>query len=141
MRVLPASRLWRQERAERASVRGRRVLPIGPDRSPPIAEAFLVSVAVLRDDGGDPLRMTEGEPEACRRAVVKDVHREPIESDDLGQAIDHAGNVLEGVAEFFSWRHVGLTKSGKVRRDDMKCVFEERDQVTEHVTRGGEAVQ
>src|SRR5215469_17568739 len=141
MRVLPASRLWRQERAERFSVRGRRVLPIGPDRSPAITKPFLVGVTVLRDYGSDPLGMAEGEAEACRRAVIKDIYRKPIESDDLGKTINHAGNVVEGVTEFFSRWHVGLTKSRKVRRHDMKSVGKQRDQIAEHVTRTGEAVQ
>jgi hypothetical protein len=119
----------------------RRVLPVVLDWTPAFAETFLVGVAVLRDDGSDPLRVAHGEPEACRRAIVKDVHCKPIEADDLGKAVHHAGDVIERVTEFFSWRHIGLAEPGKVRRDDMKSVSEERDQVTEHVARGREAVQ
>ena len=40
-------------------------------------QAFLVGVAVLRDDRRDPLRMADGEPAADRRAVVQDVQGEP----------------------------------------------------------------
>src|SRR5262245_44905150 len=65
-----------------------------------------------------------------RRAVVKDLHCEPIESDDIGEAVDHAGNIVEGVTEVFSRRHIGLTEPGKVRRAGMKSVGEERDQIT-----------
>ena len=85
--------------------------------------------------------MANGEPEACWRAVVEDVHGKPIEADDIGKAADHAGDVVERIAEFFSRRHVGLTEARKVRGDDMKSVGEERDEVTEHVARGREAVQ
>src|SRR4029450_7503060 len=110
-----------------------RIVPVGPNWTPALAKPLLVGVAVLRNDGRDPLRVADGEPEACRRAVVEDVHGKPIEADDLGKAVDDAGDVVERVAEFFSGRHVGLTEPGKVRGDDMKSVGEERDQVTEHV--------
>src|SRR5215472_8962016 len=85
--------------------------------------------------------MTDGEPEACRCAVVEDIHRKPVEADDLSEAVDHAGNVVECVAEFFSRRHVGLTEAGQVRRDYKKSVGEQRDQMTKHVACAREAVQ
>jgi len=93
------------------------------------------------NDSGDPLGVADGEPKACRRAVVKDIDREAVEADNLRKALDHVGDVVEGVAEFFSQRHVGLTEPRKVRRDDMKSVGEQRDQVTEHVARARKAVQ
>src|SRR5262245_57719648 len=85
--------------------------------------------------------MADGEPEACWRAIVEDVYREMIEAYDLGEAVDHASNVVECVAELFSRRHVGLTEPRKVRRDHQKSVGEQRDEITEHVARGREAVQ
>src|SRR5260370_42052874 len=141
MRVLPAGCLRSEEGAERVSVRLWWGLPVGLDWAPALDKTFLVGVAVLRDDGNYPLRVADGEPEACRCAVVEDVHCKPIEADDLGKAVDHTGDVVERVTEFFSWRHIGLTEPRKVRRDDMKSVAEERDQITEHVSRAREAVQ
>src|SRR5215813_11675925 len=141
VRVLPVGRLGREEDAERLSVRLRRILPVGPNRRPAVTETLLVGVAVLRNDGGYPLRMADGEPETCWRAVVEDVHRKLIEAYDLGEAVDHAGNVLECVSEFFSRRHVGLAEPRKVRRDHKKFVGEQRDQITKHVTGTREAVQ
>src|SRR5262249_6068456 len=111
------------------------------DRSPALAETLLVGVTVLRDDGGDPLGVVDSEPEACRRAVVEDVYCKPIEADDLGKAVDDARDVVEGIAECLTRRHVGLTKSGKVRRNDRKSVGKERDQIPEHVARAREAMQ
>src|SRR5262249_51284758 len=141
MSVLPAGRLRGEEGAKGVSVCFRRVLPVGPNRTPTLAEAFVVGIAVLRDDGSDPLRVADGEPEACRRAVVKDVHCKPIEAEDLGKAIDYAGDVVESVTEVFSRRHIGLTEAGKVWRDNMKSVGEEWHQVAEHVTRARKTVQ
>src|SRR5258708_6217851 len=120
VRVLPAGCLRSEEGAECLSIRLRRVLPVGLDWTPTLAKTFLIGVAVLRNDGSYPLRVADGEPEACRRAVVEDVHRKPIEADDLGKAVDHTGDVFERVTEFFSWRHIRLTEPRKVRRDDMK---------------------
>jgi len=85
--------------------------------------------------------VAHGKPEACRRTIVKDVHCKPIEADDLGKAVHYVGDVVERVVEIFPWRQIGLAEPGKIWRDDMKSVGEERDQVTEHVARGREAVQ
>jgi hypothetical protein len=75
MRVLPVGCLGSEEGAERLSVRLRRILPIGPDWIPALAKTFLVGVAILRDDGRDPLGVADGEAEARRRTIVKDVDR------------------------------------------------------------------
>src|SRR5262249_15634312 len=56
--VLPTRRLRQEKRSERVSIGLRRVYPVCPDRIPAVAKAFLVGVAVLRDDGGDPLGVT-----------------------------------------------------------------------------------
>ena len=85
--------------------------------------------------------MAHGEPEAGWRAVVKDVQRKLIETYDLGEAVDHVGNAVECVSEFFSLRHVGLTEPGKVRRDHEESIGEQRDQITKHVARARETVQ
>ena len=78
----------------------------------------------MRNDGRDSLRVADGKPKTCWRTVVEDVRRKPIEADDLGEAADHTGNVVERVIEFVSRRHVGLTEPRKIRRDDMKSVGE-----------------
>ena len=70
-------------------------MPVSSDRSPALAKTFLIGVAVLRDNSRDPLGVAEGEPEPCRRTVIKDVDREPIEADDFGEALDDAGDVVE----------------------------------------------
>ena len=72
--ILPVGCLRCEESAEGLSVRLRRILPVGSNGILAIAETFLIGVAVLRDDGCDPLRVADGEAEACRRTVIKDVH-------------------------------------------------------------------
>src|SRR5262245_22067 len=85
--------------------------------------------------------MADGESKACRRAVIKNINREAIETYHFGEALDDASDVVERVAEFFVRRHIGLTEAGKVRRDRQKSVGEQRDQITKPVARAREAVQ
>jgi hypothetical protein len=105
------------------------------------SEIVFVGIAVLRNDGSYPLGMAESEPEPDWCSVVEDVRRKPTKAGDLGEAVDHAGNIVECVSEFLSRRHAALAEAGEIRRDHMKSVGEERDQITEHVTCTGEAVQ
>src|SRR6266446_552651 len=99
MYVLPARCLWGEEGAERFPIGVRRLLPIGPDRIPALTQSLFIGVAILRDDRCDALRMLRGDPEACRRAIVENVHREAIQADDLGEAVDDAGDMIERVGE------------------------------------------
>src|SRR5262249_55879316 len=115
--------------------------PVSPDRGPPVTETLLVGVAILRDDRGNAFGMTNGQSKARRRAVVENVKREAIESDDLGKALDHASNVIECVTEFFARRHVGLAETGKVGRDEVEFVGKQRNEIAEHVSGARKAVQ
>ena len=110
--VLPPGCLRREEGAERVSVLLRGVLPVGSDRTPTLAETFFVGVAVLRDNGSDPLRMADGEPEACRRAVVKDVHCKPVEAD-----AEEGFVVFEGSPTQAVYNPLGSVHGGKRRQD------------------------
>src|SRR4029077_9384747 len=139
--VLPAGRLRLEKSAERIAVRRRWVFPIGPDRSPAVAEALHIGVAVLRDDGCDALRMAHGKPETRRCAVVEDIDGKAIEPDDFGEALNHLGDIVEGIFECIARRHVGLAESGKVRSDYVKSVGKHWDQIAEHMTRARKAVQ
>jgi len=99
MRVLPARRLGGEEAAERLSVGRRRLLPIGPNRVPTVAQPFLIGVAVLGDDGGDAIRMPNGEAETHGCTVVEDVGREAAEASHVGEATDDVRDVIERVRE------------------------------------------
>ena len=81
MDVLPLGRFRLEEIAQCRAVLRRRLLPIFLDRVPALAQAFHIGIAVLRDDGGDSLGMSLREPESHRRAVIKHVNREVLETD------------------------------------------------------------
>jgi len=141
VRVLPARRLGSEKATESLSVGWRRVLPIGPNRFPAVAQPFLIGVAVLGDDCGEAIRMPNGEAEADGRSIVEDVHREALEADHLGEAIDYVSDILERVGEGAPRRHAGLPKPRQVGRDEAKLVRELRDEIAEHVACRGKAVQ
>jgi hypothetical protein len=73
LRVLPNGRLRLEEGAECVTFSLGCVFPVSPDRFPPVAQAFLVGVAILRDDRRDPIRVLHGQPEAGRRTVIEHV--------------------------------------------------------------------
>src|SRR4029077_4194144 len=110
--VLPDRRLGRQESAQRVPIALRRVFPIGADRLPAVAQPFLVSVSVLRDDGGEALGVPRRQPEARRGTVVEDVDGEASEPDDLGEAVDDPRDIVERVVECAAIRHLRLAESG-----------------------------
>ena len=91
-----------------------------------------------RIDGRDPLRMGEREPESDRRAVVEHVDRESRQSDGGGEGVHRFGQLIESRA----FRRVGKAEPGKIGRDHMVAVREQRNEVAEHVqNQGRESVQ
>jgi hypothetical protein len=57
------------------------------------------------------LRMSKGEAEADRRAVIEDVDRISLEADGLGEGIDDLGQIIEGVFELRPTRGIRETKA------------------------------
>jgi hypothetical protein len=82
-----------------------------------------------------------GDPEACRRAIVENVHREALQADDLGEAVDDAGDMIECVREVAPRRHVRLAEARQVGRNDVEAIGQKRDEIPEHVARAREAMQ
>src|SRR4029453_1296849 len=93
-----------------------------------------------RDDSSDALGVAHGEPEADRRTVVEHIDREAIKPDDLGQAVDDTGEVVERVAERTPRWHTRLAESRQIGREDVEAIGQERDEVSEHMARAREAV-
>src|SRR5262245_35045820 len=139
--VLPDRRLRREERTERLTVRLRRFAPVGSDRVPSVAQPFLIGVAVLRDDRRDALGMPYCQSKTCWRAIVEYVDRKAIQTDDLGEAIDDVGEIVERVTGLVTARHVRTTKPGKVGRHDMELLRELWHEFTEHMTRARKSVK
>src|SRR5262249_11039966 len=94
---------WRRQPLRSAAASRRRRGGFGCGR-----EAALC-VTVLRDDRSDALGASHGEPEADRGAVVEDIDGEALESDDLGKALDDAGDAVERIAELTARWHSRLT--------------------------------
>jgi hypothetical protein len=76
--VLPHCCCRQKKGAQRRAVCVGRVLPVGADRVPAVAEALDIGIAVLRDDGGDALGVPRREAETGRRAIVEDIDGEAV---------------------------------------------------------------
>ena len=85
--------------------------------------------------------MRQREAQPGRRTIVEDIEREAVEPDHLGEAADRSGEIVEAVGELVARRQRGAAEARKVGRDHVEPVREQRDEVAEHVARGGEAVQ
>src|SRR6185437_7834833 len=94
-----------------------------------------------RDNRGDPFGMADGDAETGRRAIVEDIDRKAIKSDDFGEAVDDPSDVIESVAELVPRRHVRLAEARQIRSHDMELVGKQRNEVAEHMARAREAVK
>src|ERR1700761_1835613 len=139
--VLPTGGARRQEGTKCFAILIRGVFPIGLYGIPSLTQSFFVGVAVLRDDAGDALGMFDGNAETGRCAVVEYINCKTIEAHDFGKAIDNVGDVIEGVLELVARRHIGATKTGQVRRDDVKVVTEQGNEIAKHVAGRREAMK
>ena len=138
MGVLPDRGLRREEGLQRLAIFPGRILPIGADRIPTVAQAFFVSVAVLRNDRRDPLRMLYCQSEAGRCAVIENIDGIAIKADDFGETVDDRSDPIEAVAAVGP---VGVPEAGQVRRNDVEAIGQERNEIAEHMAGAREAVQ
>src|SRR6516162_2202956 len=89
--ILGLGRLGREEFAQGCTVLRSWLLPVFLDWIPALAQTFFISVAVLRNDGGDPLGMRQCEPKPYRSSIVEDVDRVSINTDGLCEPVDDPG--------------------------------------------------
>ncbi len=74
-------------------------LPVGADRVPEIADAFVIGIAVLDNQSGDTVRMLERQPVADRCTIIHDIHRVLGGAELSEQRINDVGIVAEGIFE------------------------------------------
>ncbi len=140
--VLPLDRLGVERSANGGfGVRGLIALVI-PHRLPEaFDEAFVVAVAVLRDDGGDGLRVPQCESPTDRGAVVLDVDRVAGQAELIEEALGQVRQRVEGIGELRRRRRGRQSEPEVIGCDDVVAVGQPGDQVAEHERAGGEAVQ
>ena len=108
-------RLKRQEGIEYLRV-GNRVRPIFRDLRPFGAEALLVCVAVLNDQGLHALRMRDGNTETDWCSVIVKVERITRYLESIEQQVGRLRQMIEGVTIGRRRRRVALAKAWKVGR-------------------------
>src|SRR6516225_2969480 len=106
--------------------------PILPDWAPSISQAFFIRVAVLRDDGRDPVGMRHCQTETSGRTVIKDVDCVLIDLESLRERVDRERQSIKGVRIFSFRRHVGESETWQVRRDHAVLVGQARNELTKH---------
>src|SRR5215467_16008188 len=141
MEVLPLGGFRLEELAHGFAVLRGWLLPVLLDRIPTLAQTFFISVAVLRNDGSDPLGMRQREPKPDRSSIVEDVDRVSINTDGLCEPVGDLGQVLKAVAERFAIRGVRKAKARKVGRHQMVAVSQGWNEIAKHVRRRRKAVQ
>src|SRR5262249_44682694 len=76
-----------------------------------------------------------------RRPVIKDVESEPLEANDVGEAVNYPRKIVKRVVELITGRHVRLTKTRQVRRYEVVAIGKKRDQIAEHMASARKAMQ
>src|SRR5262249_26240472 len=122
-----------EEFAQRVAILGRRLPPISLDRVPALTKALLISVAVLRNDRSDLLRMRQRQAETYRGAVIEHIQGITLQVERLCEAVDDLRQVLECVQESLPARRVRKAKARKIGCDRMKPVGQQGNEIAKHV--------
>src|SRR5438105_2553845 len=110
--VLPTRGISLEEGSQGSAIVRRWHLPVALDGIPALAEALQVGVAVLGDQRGHALGVRQGQAEADRCAVVKDVQSVAIQANRLDEALDDVCQVVKGIGEFLA--------RGRVRKSEAR---------------------
>jgi hypothetical protein len=57
-----------------------------------------------------------------------------VETDNLREALNYTGEIIESVAELATSRHVGLTEARKIRSYHVESIGTQRNLVAEYMT-------
>ena len=118
--------------------------PVGPERAagvPERAEPVLVRDRVLHDHRPHPGRVRGRQPESNRAAVVLHEQGVPAETEQVSEASDDLGQVIEGVGEAGRVGRITVAEARVIRRDEVEGVGQPRQQRFPHPRGGREAVQ
>src|SRR5215469_1100000 len=109
--------------------------PVFLNRVPALAQALLVSIAILRNDRGDSLWMRQCKTQSDRCAVIEDIYCVSVETDRLRELIDDIRDVGERVRKSLQVGRVRKTESGKVWRNQVVTIGQRWNQIAKHVRR------
>ncbi len=131
--VNPLHSVRREKSCQRRFGFGCAILPQRrAQRIPNSGEAFLVSVAVLRNDALNPFRMSHRDSEPDWRAIVLNEHRELCHADLNQQLLGYVSQLVEGVGELVGRGSFRVPKARVIRRDQVELVRQFRHQVAIH---------
>lgn len=140
--VLPFRGLEHKKRiAELGSTLRRIVGPEIAKLAPEVPEPLHVCVAVLGDYRGDAVGAVQREPQANGSAVVENVNGEFRELQCVDEGADRCRDVLEGVFVLLLCGDFREPEARKIRGYHSVLAGKDRDEVSELVRRGREAVE
>ncbi len=142
MGVLPArSARCQNALAEYVPIFCRGCSPVLSDRAPSFTKAYFVCVPILRNNGGDSLRVRHRQTETGRRSIIEHVNCIAVDLERLRESVDRERQSIEGVRIFsFRW-HFCESETRKVWRDHAVVASQARNEFAEHERRGWESVQ
>ena len=112
--VLGLGRFPSEEVPQGCSIARSGFFPVFLNRVPALAQAFLVSITILRNDRGDSLWMRQSKTQSDGGSVIEYVDDVPMEADRLSEAINDIGEILERVSELSAVGRIRKTESREV---------------------------
>src|SRR5208282_3853164 len=91
--------------------------PVLSDRAPSFPKAYFVCVPILRNNGGDSVRVRHRQTEAGWRTIIEDVDCVAVDLECLRESVDRERQSIEGVRIFSFRRYFCESEPRKVRRD------------------------
>src|SRR5580692_10095607 len=110
MHVLPLRSFKTDELPKRVAVGGDWILPVFLDRVPRVAQAFHITVPILRDDSGNSFGVRYSQTEAGWRAVIEHVNSVALQIQRLHKSINRHGHVGKRVLVLPFGRHLSEPK-------------------------------
>jgi hypothetical protein len=131
--ILGTRRLGREEIAQGSPILRSWLFPIFLNRIPALAQALFIGIAILRDDGRDPLRVRQSKSEPYGRAVIEDINRVAFETHRLREAVNNLAQILKRVAKPLTVRRIREAEAQQIGCDHMEAVGQSRNEIAEHV--------
>ncbi|MNX73547.1 hypothetical protein D3C86_1049500 [compost metagenome] len=142
LHILPLRALQVQHAVvNRLPVHRRGIRPVRADRRPRVSQPFEIGIAVLRHQTGDTVGMGQGQAQARRRAVVKEVQRVAGQSKPVDERFQRLGQVVERIAVAAFSRHLREAETGQIGSNHAEMTGQPGNQVAELMRRAGKAMQ
>src|SRR5207247_2531491 len=109
--------------------------PERPRCIPERGEALTVGIAILADNGLDPLRMFDGQTKSHGSSIILDIETEAFELECIEGLFHDLFQMIEGIGEMLDTRTIAIAIPRIIWRNHMKVLAENGKQVAKHMGR------